>query len=65
MKKAAALLFTSAMLLTLPTPILTSSAYAQDIVIGGGYCKDKDVVIIIPNPANDDVIRICFNYPDH
>ncbi len=42
--------------------LVPSPAMAEDIEIGGP-CADKDIVVIVPNPANDDKVKVCANYP--
>ncbi len=57
-KIAAAVVASSALVLGGATPAL-----ATDVNVGPGPCSEKDVVIIVPNPVNDDVTRVCFNWP--
>lgn len=67
MKKAVAAVGSAMALVALgATPALADDAdrhivlYSDD---GETNCFDKDVAIVIPNPTNDDVTYICFDYP--
>lgn len=42
----------------------TPSRSRDDIVLGGGVCEDKDVIITVNNPIDHRrIARICFDWP--